>query len=132
MISARLKTIFALSIPLFIVHGTEEFITRFYDTDSWDQFLFGPLAAMSTHQAMFVTFQVMVWLLLIVSFFLILDERWRLRMLAILGLVYVFELHHSIKAVLAWSYYPGLITSLGFPILAVLFWREWVRVYYKK
>lgn len=126
MISARLKNIFALSIPLFIAHGIEEFATHFYDTDAWDQAIFGNLFGnLSTHGATFVTFQIMLWLLLIISFLLLLGEKWQFRILAIAGAVYIYELHHIIKAVSVGGYYSGLITALAFPIVAYFFWREW-------
>lgn len=130
MITSRLKLIFGLSIPLFIAHGIEEFTTHFYNTDAWDQAIFGNLFInLSTHGATFVTFQIMLWLLLIVAFLLLLGEHWRFYMLALLGIIFVYELHHPIKALLAGGYYPGLITSLVFPILAFLFWREWLRIF---
>jgi len=63
--TTRLKNIFGLSILLFIAHGVEEFLTHFYETDAWDQAIFGSLFGnLSTHGATFVTFQVMFWLLL--------------------------------------------------------------------
>lgn len=129
MISFKLKTIFGLSILLFVAHGIEEMMTGFYNIDAWDRALFEPLAFLSVHGAMFATFQVMLWLLLVVSFVLLLNERMRLYTLSLIGLVYLFELHHPIKAVLAGGYYPGLITSLLFPILAYFFWKEWIRNY---
>jgi hypothetical protein len=127
MITTRLKAIFALSIPLFIAHGIEEIMTGFYSVDAWDVYLFQPFAQLSLHGVMFVTFQLMFWLLLVVSLVLLSGERWRFRMLGIIGVVYIFELHHIIKAVLAGGYYPGLITSLLFPIFAYFFWKEWIR-----
>lgn len=130
MISKKLKTIFLLSIPVFVAHGIEEFATHFYDTDAWDQAIFGTLFGnLSIHGATFVTFQIMLWLLLIVSSLLLAGEKWQFRMLAIAGLVYVFELHHIIKAVSVGGYYPGLVTALVFPVIAILFWREWLRIY---
>jgi len=128
MISNKLKTIFALSIPLFIAHGIEEFATHFYETDAWDQAIFGNLfSGLSMHGATFVTFQIMLWLLLIISLLLLLGEKWQFRIIAIAGVVYIYELHHIIKAVAALDYYPGLITALAFPIIAYFFWREWFR-----
>ena len=128
MVSTRLKKIFALSIPLFIAHGVEEFVTHFYDTDAWDQAIFGNLFGnLSTHGATFITFQIMLWLLLTISFLLLLGEKWQFRVLAIAGVIYIYELHHIIKAVLIGGYYPGLITALAFPIVAYFFWREWFR-----
>lgn len=128
MISNKLKTIFALSIPVFIAHGIEEFATHFYDIDAHDQAIFGTLFSnLSTHGATFVTFQIMLWLLLIISFLLLLGEKWQFRVLAIAGVIYIYELHHIIKAVSVGGYYPGVITTLAFPIIAYFFWREWFR-----
>jgi hypothetical protein len=129
MITNKLKIIFGLSIPLFMAHGTEEFMTHFYDIDAHDQKIFGLLSGLSNHGATFVTFQVMLWLLLIISFLLLMGQKWQFRILAIAGVVYVYELHHIIKAIQSWGYYPGLITALAFPFVAVLFWKEWLRIY---
>lgn len=129
MITKRLKSIFGLSIPLFILHGIEEYQTGFYKIDPLDQLIFKPFLEMDGHQVMFITFQVMFLLLLVVSLLLVLNERWRLRMMFILGIVYVIEVHHIWNAVAAWSYYPGLYTAIFFPVLAFFFWRELMRVY---
>jgi len=124
MITKKLKIIFGLSIPLFILHGIEEFMTHFYDVDTHNGAIFGSLSGLSNHGATFVTFQVMFWLLLIISFLLILGEKWRLNVLAIAGLVYIYELHHLYKAVTVGGYYPGLYTALAFPIMAFFFWKS--------
>ena len=127
MISEKLKIIFGLSIPLFILHDIEEYKTGFYSNNELYQFVFGPFLGMSWHQVMFATFQVMFWLLLVVSFLLVASERWRFRMMVVLGLVYIVELHHIWKAVISWSYYPGLITALAFPVIGFFFWRELIK-----
>lgn len=127
MISRRLKIIFGLSIPLFILHGIEEYRTGFYKDSELNQLIFGPFLEMSWHQVMFATFQVMFWLLLVVSFLLVASERWRLRMMVVLGLAYILELHHIWKAIASWSYYPGLITALAFPVIGFFFWRELIK-----
>lgn len=130
MITKKLKIIFGLSIPLFITHGVEEFVTGFQITDVLDQRMFGIFFGNLTgHDIMFITFQIMLWLLLVIAFLLLLGEKWQFRVLAIVGAVYVYELHHVIKAVQIWSYYPGLITALAFPLVAVIFWKEWFKVY---
>lgn len=128
MISPRLKVIFGLSVPLFAIHGIEEYFTGFYKADAWDMVVFGPIISMDAHRAMFATFEIMLVLLLTISFLLILGEKWRFHILAILGLIYLFELRHVIKAFLAWAYYPGVISSLFFPILAYFFWKEWFKL----
>ena len=127
MISSKLKNIFAVSIPLFIAHGIGEFATHFYDIHTHDQAIFGLLSGLSTHGATFVTFQVMLWLLLIISLLLLIGQKSQLYTLAIVGLVYVYELHHVYKAISVGGYYPGLVTALFFPILAFFFWKEWLR-----
>jgi hypothetical protein len=131
MISKKLTTIFALSIPLFILHGIEEIATGFYNHGGWDEFLFAHQLtdAFSAYGAEFIIFQVMMLLLLVVAFLLLLGEHVRFYMLALLGVLYVFEFHHVIRAVLAGGYYPGLVTSLIFPFFAYFFWKEWIRLY---
>ncbi len=128
MITKKLKIIFGISIPLFIAHGIEEILTGFYNVDAWDQFLFIPFQTLSMHGVMFVTFQIMLWLLLTISLILLLGERWQLRMLAVFGFVYIFELHHLVKAILVGGYYPGLYTALVFPFVVFFFWREWLKI----
>lgn len=128
MITNKLKTIFGLSIPLFVVHGIEEFVTHFYDIDAHDQKIFGLLSGLSNHGATFVTFQVMFWLLLVISLLLLMGQKWQFNVLAIAGIVYIYELHHVYKAIIIGGYYPGLYTALLFPIVAFFFWREWLRI----
>ena len=130
MITNKLRIIFGLSIPLFIAHGIEEFVTGFQVADVLNQRMFGIFFGnLTSHDIMFITFQTMLWLLLVIAFLLLLGEKWQFRVLAIAGTVYVYELHHVIKAVQIWSYYPGLITALAFPLVAVIFWKEWLKVY---
>jgi hypothetical protein len=124
MISKKLKTIFALSIPIFIAHGLEEYLVGFYNVDNIFKFVFRPFEIMTVLQATFLLFQIMIWLLLIISFLLISNEKWKLRLMIIPGLVYIFELHHIWKALILWDYYPGVITAIIFPIIGFLFWKE--------
>lgn len=110
------------------MHGIEEFVTHFYNTDSQGQAIFGLFSSLSNHGATFITFQIMLWLLLVVSLLLLLGGKWQFYTFSVIGVVYIYELHHIIKALITQGYYPGLYTSLVFPIFAVLFWREWIRV----
>lgn len=128
MITKKLKIIFGLSILVFIAHGVEEYMTHFNDLNPSDQAIFGLLSSLPNHGATFVAFQLMFWLLLIVSLLLLIGGKWQLYTFSIIGIVYVYELHHIIKAVVTQSYHPGLYTSLTFPIFVILFWREWIRV----
>lgn len=131
MITQRLKNIFILSVPVFITHGLEEYFTGLYNIDSHVKFIFGYFNALPTPQAVFLLFQIALWILLITIAILISSEKWRLRLMIIPGLFYIYEFHHIWKAILAGGYYPGLITALVFPIIAVFFWRELIRNYKK-
>lgn len=79
---------------------------------------------MSAPQAAFLLFQIMIWLLLVISFLLITKEKWRLRVMVIPGSIYIFELHHFWEALISGGYYPGVITAIAFPIIGFLFWQE--------
>lgn len=79
MMSQKLKTIFIISIPVFIAHGLEEFFNGFYNVDWSFKFVFGFLNTMTVPQATFLVFQIMLWLAFIVFAFLIASEKWRLR-----------------------------------------------------
>jgi len=132
MITSRLKTIFALSIPLFIAHGIEEIMTGMYDVDNQVHFLFSPLANFSSQGATFVVFQVMLWLLLIVSFLLLLGPKWQFRLLAVVGLLYLYEFSHILGAISVGGYYPGLWTALLFPVVAFFYWKELLGILMKR
>ena len=124
MISSKLKTIFGISVLLFVAHGLEEYLTGFYNIDSHFSFVFRPLFAMPIEQATFLLFQIMIWFLFSFCFLLVSGEKWQIRLMTLLGFGYLYELHHIIKAVYVGGYYPGLITALTFPILAFFYWRE--------
>ena len=124
MISQKLKTIFIISIPVFIAHGLEEIYTGLFNIDSHVAFMFGKLATLPEMKALFILFQIMLWFILIISAFLISSEKWQLRLMVIPGLVYIYELHHFWKAIEVGGYYPGVITAIAFPIIGFLFWKE--------
>ena len=124
MISQKLKTLFFISIPIFITHGLEEYFAGFYNIDSHVKFMFGYFNTLPTSQAVFLLFQIMLWFALIISALLISSEKWQLWLMIIPGLVYIYELHHFWKALVWGSYYPGVITAIAFPIIGFLFWKE--------
>ncbi|MSU55510.1 MAG: hypothetical protein EXS46_03165 [Candidatus Taylorbacteria bacterium] len=124
MISQKLKTIFYISIPIFIAHGLEEYFTGLYNVDSHVKFMFGYFNALPTPQAIFLLFQISLWFVLIISALLISGEKWQLRLMIIPGLVYIYELHHFWKAIEIGGYYSGVITAIAFPIIGFLFWKE--------
>ena len=120
----RLHLLLGVSIPLFIIHGLEEWYTRIYETDSHVKFFFDPLANMSVAQATFIVFQISLWIILAISFFLTWNDRWQKRMMVILGFVFIYEIQHPISALMVQGYYPGLYSSLLFPIIGYYYWKE--------
>lgn len=127
IISQKLQHIFLLSIPVFIAHGIEEYITGFYDIDNFSRFVFSYSETMSPLQASFLTFQIMVWFLLILGAISIARQKWQLYIMVIPGLVYIFELHHLLKALISLSYYPGVITGALFPFIGFFYWKQLVK-----
>ncbi len=124
MISYRLRLLVFLSSILIVLHGIEEYLTNFHHIDPIFLFVFAPLLKGNANQAAFVTFQIMAWMLLFSSFVLLQGRKWILRMLCILGIVMIFELHHFVEAMMTQSYYSGLLTASLFPVLAFFYWKE--------
>ncbi len=127
MISKKLRTIFLISIPLFVAHGLEEYFTGFYNVDSIFQFIIQPLDKMSFSQGAFLEFQILFWLLLVIAFFLLQSRKTALYLMTILGVFFILELEHIAKAVISGNYYPGLVTATLFPFIGFFYWKELLR-----
>jgi len=67
------------------------------------------------------------WILVPVIFLVLRSKSVILPLLVLFGVVFVFEIHHLIKAVLAQSYYPGMVTAVFYPIVGIFFYKELVR-----
>lgn len=124
MMSSKLKTLFYISIPLFVAHGLEELLNGFYNVDWSTKLVFEFLNGMSVPQATFWVFQIMLWLALIVFALLIASEKWRLSLMFIPSIIFIVELHHIWKALESWNYYPGVITAIPLTIIGFFFWKE--------
>lgn len=124
MISEKFKTLILLSAIIFGLHATEEYVTGFYQTDSWSRFVFQLFEPMTSLQAAFLMFQIMVGVTLIVSYFLLKGGKAILIPATFLGGIFVFELHHLIKAIEIQGYYPGIITALTLYLLGFFYWKE--------
>ena len=123
-LSKKLKNIFLISIPIFIAHGLEAYFTGFYNVDSFFNFFIKLFGYTNLNQAIFITFEIVVWLLLIISFLLFKDRKFILFIITVWGLILIFELHHLIKALLRWDYYPGTVTAILLLIIGFFFWKE--------
>ena len=123
----KLQKLFLFSIPLFIAHGLEEILTGFYNIDSQVAFWFGNLAKLPNTRALFLLFQIMFWLMLIIGYLLLLGPKWQLRLMFIPGIAFVYELHHLYKALGAGGYYSGIITAIPLYIIGFFFWKEFIQ-----
>lgn len=127
MVSKKLKTIFLISVILFYIHGIEEVMNNFYHVDS---FILGIANFFNTiPQAVYWISHTAWWSLLVIVLLFLVGGRWVLHLMAVYGLVLIFESHHLIKALTVSGYYPGVVTALFFPIIAFFFWRELVKLY---
>lgn len=124
MISKRLKIIFLIAIPAFIIHGLEEIFTGFYNTDSQVDFWLGGLNSLPTAQATFILLQIAIALMLMIGYLLLLGPKWQLRVMFIPALVFIYEFHHLYKAITVGGYYPGLATALVLYVIGFFFWTE--------
>ncbi len=132
MFSKQFQYLFLSSVVLFIVHGLEEYFTGFYNVDRSFRFLFQSVESMGSFQASFLIFQIMLWVLLILSYLLVFKKSLLLPLLTIPALVFIWETHHLFMVLLSWSYYSGSITATLFPILGFFYRRELIRLYKTK
>jgi hypothetical protein len=129
MITKKFKNIFLISIILLIAHGIEELATGMYNVDRHVEIMFSFVKGMTPTHAAFLVFQIMIWLILIVSYLMILGPKWQLRLLVIPGLIFVYELEHIYMAISVGGYYPGLITAVLFPVVGFFYWKELIKTF---
>ena len=123
MITEKLKLYFLLTAALLVAHMLEEWLSGFPNVFPFMIWLGQQFQSKS--EAAFFIFMLMSWLALLVSLvFLSEKKKLILWMLSIFSIVYIFELHHPVLAVLSGHYYPGAITGLLFPFVGVFFWKE--------
>lgn len=126
MVSKKLKILTAFAIALLYLHAYEETITGFPESDIFFVWI-GQAFLNPTTEAYWVS-HIMWFVLLAVSFLLIIGGKWTLRILSLFSLVLLVELHHVAKAILYQKlYYPGMITALVFPILGFFYWGELIK-----
>jgi len=122
MISKRLKHIFLISLLLIYAHGIEEIIGGFQYFDSF--MVLGANYFGTTPEIFYWVFHIIFWLSLLILFMLFHKRKVGLILMTIFGVIFIIELHHPIKAILARQYYPGMITALFYPIVGVFFWKQ--------
>ncbi len=125
MISKHLNFLFFTALVLIYLHGLEEIFTGFQHVDSFMKFggdIFN-ISAVNFYWASHLLW----WLAIPIIFVIFKKKSIILPLLALFGTVFFIEIHHLIKALLAQSYYPGMITAFFYPILGIYFYKEVVR-----
>lgn len=125
MISKNLRFLFLISLFLIAAHGVEEQLTGFRHTDSFVIALGGFLN--TTPETFYWAFHIIWWALLPSLYIFLRKNPVLLPLLTLFSIVFVFELHHVIKAIVAGQYYPGMITAALYPVLGVFFYKELVQ-----
>ena len=125
MIPQKIKTLFFISIPVFIAHGLEEYFTGLYNFDYFYQ-------SFSNPKIVFVILVLVVLnISLVVSYILVQKNKWAFGLSIALGVLLIFELIHVYDAIRVGGYYPGLYTALIFPIIGFFLWKELLNNYKK-
>lgn len=123
MMTKKTKLLFLALSLLFVAHGVEEYITGFYNVDWSFQQVFWFTRGMSVPQASFLLFQIFLWLILVTINIVLFFPKSNF-MIYFFLVVTLFELYHPLKSLINWSYYPGLFTSLFFPILGLSIYKN--------
>ncbi len=122
MVSKRFQLILILSIVLNYLHGVECISTKFYEVNP--NFYGMTNYFHSIHESVYFVFHVSFWIFILLALFLIKGGKWVFIPLALYGTVFFTEAHHFIKGFMLKHYYPGMITSILFPILGFFYWKE--------
>jgi len=125
-VTTRLRQIVFVAICLFVLHGIEEWVTGFYAADPTFEWI--SRFTSSQPEAVFLGFQLSLWIWLVLFFVMLLGPQWRMRALLVFGIIMTAELEHLAFAVVGRSYYPGSVSSLLFLPLSVAFWIEYRRL----
>ena len=124
-----IKHLVLVSLGAFVIHGIEEYFSRFYAIDPQAEVIFRSLAV-GDYRAGFIILQVLFWLVLLGAYFLVRANKQEALIAAALGAISLYELTHIWYGLRLGGYYPGLYTSLAFPLLAVYFFRHFIKKIY--
>lgn len=122
MLSKRFQVVLILSLLLNYLHGAECIVTKFYELQP--NFYFFTKYFQSNHESVYFVFHGAFWVFILLAFFLLKGGKWTFIPLVLYGVVFFTEFHHFVRGAMLMQYYPGMITSLFFPILGVFYWKE--------
>lgn len=111
------RTLFYISVPLFLLHVIEEYLTLYYPT------LFGVTYRTATlPQAHFIRVEAVVITVLLILTYLLYKKRLPGIFMLLPGLLYLYQSEHIYHTYEAHTYYPGIFTGLLLFILGIFFW----------
>ena len=122
----KLTSLLALALACYVPHITEEALTGMHD-DPGIVLALAPLASLSPRHAAYLTFQVMMLLLLATTLAFARGGKARLFVVGVLGASLVGEGHHLVHALFTLSYNSGLVTSLPMPLAGAFILRSVAR-----
>ena len=129
MISKRLNNLFLITLIPIYLHGIEEILTGFSHIDSF--MVIGSHFFNTSSEQFYWVSHIIFWLLLPVLYLFFYKTKVALFLFSLFGLFFIVELHHIYKAVLIKNYYPGLITSLAYPVIGFFYIKELIKIWRK-
>ena len=112
-----MSKLIVISIPLFLIHAVEEYLTGFYNGDETISFL-GTTLGMSP-LSIFILLQIFLFAVILVV--LLRKSRIRKIGLIVFGLILLLELSHPVSSLIGGQYTPGLYTSVPIIIIGVFY-----------
>ena len=118
----KLSNFVLISIPFLAIHGLEEYIGKFYNTDPYFRFVasFIPLS----NEMTFIISEVLLFLILIEMYRWLRLKKHTKAISILIGIIFVLEVSHILDYISMGVYVPGLITSFPLLILGVLYWKK--------
>ncbi len=108
-----------VSVAFYLLHILEEALGPMHD-DPIIVAAYEGLAPLGARHAAYLVFQITFSLGLVGMLLVSHRGLGRRALFAVLGAALVAELHHPVRALLAWASNPGLITSLPLPLFGAL------------
>lgn len=123
----QLQNVYVFSIPLFILHVIEEYVTLYYPT------LFGITYRMKNlPQEKFITIETVVITGMMTAFYLLKKKLIPLPLMILPGFFYLYQYEHISHTIKLHSYYPGTFTGIALLLLGLFYWKELLRAFWKR
>jgi len=123
----HLQDLYIFSIPLFIIHVMEEFITLYYP-----QFFGISYRQHNLPMDKFLTIEIVVITGMITAAYLIKKKLIPLPLMILPGLFYLYQVEHIQHTIKLQAYYPGTFTGIVLFVFALYYWKEFLGSLWKK